>query len=65
MSAPGPQDPTIDYLVHRGALIGLVLVIVLCTGYLVFQVAPGLQQWVLSAIDAVHDEWTSWGWELL
>ncbi|MGH3533132.1 MAG: hypothetical protein ACRDQG_00240 [Pseudonocardiaceae bacterium] len=65
MTAPGPQDPTITCLVHRGVLIGVVLTIMLSAGYLVFRGAPGLQLWVISAIQAVRDEWTSWHWSVL
>jgi hypothetical protein len=65
VTAPGPHDPTIAYLVHRGVLIGIVLAIALSTGYLVFRGAPDMQEWVISAIHTVRDEWTSWRWELL
>ncbi|MDQ3152489.1 MAG: hypothetical protein M3R63_12465 [Actinomycetota bacterium] len=64
MTTPGLQDPTISYLVHRGVLIGIVITIALGFGYLVFQWTPGIQESVISAIQAVRDEWTSWGWEL-
>ena len=64
MTAPGPQHPTISYLVHRGVLIGIVLTITLSTGYLVLSAAADLQLWVISAIQAVRDEWTSWNWSL-
>ena len=65
MTAPGPHDPTIAYLVHRGVLIVIVIVITISTGYLVFRGAPDIQEWVTSAIQAVRDEWTSWDWSLL
>ncbi|MBV8540370.1 MAG: hypothetical protein JO364_17090 [Pseudonocardiales bacterium] len=65
MTAPGPQDPTIAYLAHRGMLIVVVLTIALSTGYLVCRGLPDLRLWVTSAIAAVRDEWTSWHWSLL
>jgi hypothetical protein len=64
VTAPGPQDPTIAYLVHRSALVGIVITIALSTGYLVFRGAPGIQEWVLSAVQGVRDAWTSWHWRL-
>jgi hypothetical protein len=45
-------------------LIGIVLTITLSTGYLVLSAAADLQLWVISAIQAVRDEWTSWNWSL-
>lgn len=60
----GPQDPTLAYLVHRGALIGIVIAIAISTGYLVFRGAPGMQEWVISAVQGVRDVWTSWHWRL-
>lgn len=65
MTAPGPQDPTIAYLVHRGAMIGIVLTNTFSIGCLVFRGAPDLQLWMISVIQAVRDEWTSWDWSLL
>lgn len=65
MTARGPQDPTIAYLVHRAALLGIVITIALSTGYLLFCGALDLQEWVISAIQGVRDVWTSWHWRLL
>lgn len=64
MTAPGPHDPPIAYRVHRGVLIGIMLVIALSTGFLVFSGTPDIQTWVISAIQAVRDVWTSWDWSL-
>lgn len=65
MTARGPQDPTITYLVHRAALIGIVITIALTTGYLLFCGAPDVKKWVISTIHGVRDVWTSWHWRLL
>ncbi len=65
MTAPGSDDPIIAYQVHRGALIVIVITMTLLTGYLVFHDAPGMREWVISAIEAVRDKWTSWHWNLL
>lgn len=62
MTAPGP---TTAYHVHRAVLTVIVLIIILLTSYLVVRGIPSLRQWVISAIDAVQDEWTSWDWRLL
>lgn len=64
MSTPGPDSPTVAYLVHRAGLIIVAITMAFLTGYLVVLIAPGVQQWVISAIHAVRDEWTSWHWSL-
>jgi hypothetical protein len=58
VTVSGPQDPTIAYRVHRGVLIGIVIILLLATGYLVIQLLPGVQEWVASAIETVHDVWS-------
>jgi hypothetical protein len=65
VTASGPQELPIAYHVHRGLLIGIMLAFTFGTGYLVFRGLPDLQLWVLSAIQAVRDEWASWDWDLL
>lgn len=65
MTTPGPNEPTIGYRVHRGALIGIVITIALSTGYLVFRGETDIQEWVISAIQEVRGVWTSWDWSLL
>ncbi|MGH3784475.1 MAG: hypothetical protein ACRDRO_28605 [Pseudonocardiaceae bacterium] len=60
MTTPGPHDPTIAYLVHRGALITITITITITISYLVFRGAPDVQEWVISAIQAVRGEWSSW-----
>jgi hypothetical protein len=61
VTAPGP---TISYLVHRGMLVVVVITIALVTGYLVFLGVPDLQEWAVSVIQAVREQWTSWHWSL-
>jgi hypothetical protein len=64
MSAPGRNDPTLAYLLHRVALIVIAVTMAFAIGYLVVLIAPDVQEWVISAIHAVRDEWTSWHWRL-
>lgn len=64
MTGRGPQEPTIAYLVHRAVLIGIVITIALSTSYVVFRGAPGLREWVSSAIQGVRNVWASWHWSL-
>lgn len=42
---PGPQDPTIAYLVYRGVLVGIVIILLLTTVYLVIQLLLGISEW--------------------
>lgn len=58
---PGTQDPTIAYLVHRGVLVGVMLMILISFGYLLFQWAPEILEWVISSVQAVRNAFT---WEL-
>jgi hypothetical protein len=60
----GPQDPTVAYLVHRAALIGIVITVALSTSYLVFRGALDIRQWVITTIQGVRGVWTSWHWSL-
>jgi hypothetical protein len=60
VTAPGSQDPTTAYLFHRGALIGIVIILLFATSYLAVQLLPGITEWVGSAIEGLHDEWSSW-----
>lgn len=57
---PGTQNPTTAYLVHRGALVGVMIMIVLGFGYLLLGWAPGIVEWVISSVSAVRDAFT---WE--
>lgn len=58
---PGTHDPTIAYRVHRAALVGVMIMVLIGFGYLLLHWTPALVDWVSSAVHAVRDAFT---WEL-
>ncbi|MGQ0778065.1 MAG: hypothetical protein ACT4NY_27250 [Pseudonocardiales bacterium] len=58
---PGTSDPIVAYLVHRGVLVGIMVMVVISFGYLLFRWTPEIVDWVTSSIQTVQDAFT---WEL-